>query len=112
MAQAQETAVAQVAETIRLGIKNGTFQAGEKLPPQYAGLKFFNVFGPNELHKGAMQSVLTKVWPDIAAGRSRRSQAASKPPNNANAPAANKAMETLDIPPPLWAWATRRHPAR
>ena len=43
--------------------------AGEKLPPQYAGLKFFNVFGPNELHKGAMQSVLTKVWPDIAAGR-------------------------------------------
>ena len=25
---------------------------GEKLPAQWAGLKFFNVFGPNELHKG------------------------------------------------------------
>src|SRR3977135_3669252 len=25
---------------------------GEKLPPQWAGLKFFNVFGPNEYHKG------------------------------------------------------------
>ena len=26
--------------------------SGEKLPPQWAGLKFFNVFGPNEYHKG------------------------------------------------------------
>jgi ADP-L-glycero-D-manno-heptose 6-epimerase len=42
---------------------------GGALPPQCVGLKFFNVFGPNEFHKGAMQSVLTKVWPDIAAGR-------------------------------------------
>lgn len=42
---------------------------GEALPPQWAGLKFFNVFGPNEFHKGSMQSVLTKLWPDIAAGR-------------------------------------------
>src|SRR4051812_12854111 len=24
---------------------------GENLPPQWAGLKFFNVFGPNEYHK-------------------------------------------------------------
>jgi ADP-L-glycero-D-manno-heptose 6-epimerase len=34
----------------------------EKLPPQWAGLKFFNVFGPNEYHKGAMASVLAKVF--------------------------------------------------
>ena len=27
-------------------------------PPQWAGLRFFNVYGPNEYHKGAMQSVL------------------------------------------------------
>jgi ADP-L-glycero-D-manno-heptose 6-epimerase len=33
----------------------------ENLPPQWAGLKFFNVFGPNEYHKGAMMSVLAKV---------------------------------------------------
>jgi ADP-L-glycero-D-manno-heptose 6-epimerase len=42
---------------------------GAPLPPQWAGLKFFNVFGPNEFHKGPMQSVLTKCWPDIVAGR-------------------------------------------
>ena len=42
---------------------------GDKLPPQWAGLKFFNVFGPNEYHKGAMMSVLAKKFPDIKAGR-------------------------------------------
>jgi ADP-L-glycero-D-manno-heptose 6-epimerase len=42
---------------------------GEKLPPQCAGLKFFNVFGPNEYHKGTMMSVLTKRFDDIKAGR-------------------------------------------
>jgi ADP-L-glycero-D-manno-heptose 6-epimerase len=38
------------------------FAKREKLPPQWAGLKFFNVFGPNEYHKGAMASVLAKVF--------------------------------------------------
>jgi ADP-L-glycero-D-manno-heptose 6-epimerase len=42
---------------------------GEKLPPQCAGLKFFNVFGPNEYHKGTMMSVLTRRFDDIRAGR-------------------------------------------
>ena len=42
---------------------------GEKLPPQCAGLKFFNVFGPNEYHKGPMMSVLTRRFDDISAGR-------------------------------------------
>jgi ADP-L-glycero-D-manno-heptose 6-epimerase len=41
----------------------------EKLPPQWAGLKFFNVFGPNEYHKGAMMSVLAGRFADIRAGR-------------------------------------------
>jgi ADP-L-glycero-D-manno-heptose 6-epimerase len=41
---------------------------GEKLPPQWAGLKFFNVFGPNEYHKGKMASVLSKVFDDAKAG--------------------------------------------
>jgi ADP-L-glycero-D-manno-heptose 6-epimerase len=27
-------------------------------PPQWVGLKFFNVYGPNEYHKGRMQSVV------------------------------------------------------
>jgi ADP-L-glycero-D-manno-heptose 6-epimerase len=42
---------------------------GEPMPPQWAGLKFFNVFGPNEYHKGGMMSVLTKRFDDIKAGR-------------------------------------------
>jgi ADP-L-glycero-D-manno-heptose 6-epimerase len=42
---------------------------GEKLPPQCVGLKFFNVFGPNEYHKGTMMSVLTRRFDDIRAGR-------------------------------------------
>jgi ADP-L-glycero-D-manno-heptose 6-epimerase len=41
----------------------------EKLPPQWAGLKFFNVFGPNEYHKGPMMSVLARRFDDIRAGR-------------------------------------------
>ncbi|KWV59508.1 ADP-L-glycero-D-mannoheptose-6-epimerase [Bradyrhizobium macuxiense] len=42
---------------------------GERLPPQWAGLKFFNVFGPNEYHKGSMMSVLARRFDDIKAGR-------------------------------------------
>jgi len=42
---------------------------GEKLPPQCVGLKFFNVFGPNEYHKGAMASVLARCFDDIKSGR-------------------------------------------
>ena len=43
--------------------------AGAPMPPQWAGLKFFNVFGPNEYHKGEMQSVLAKCFPEAKAGR-------------------------------------------
>jgi ADP-L-glycero-D-manno-heptose 6-epimerase len=42
---------------------------GERLPPQWAGLKFFNVFGPNEYHKGTMMSVLARRFNDVKAGR-------------------------------------------
>ncbi len=31
-----------------------------KAPPQWAGLKFFNVYGPNEYHKGDMKSLVAK----------------------------------------------------
>jgi ADP-L-glycero-D-manno-heptose 6-epimerase len=41
---------------------------GQPLPPQWAGLKFFNVFGPNEYHKGTMASVLERRFGDIKAG--------------------------------------------
>jgi ADP-L-glycero-D-manno-heptose 6-epimerase len=42
---------------------------GEKLPSQWVGLKFFNVFGPNEYHKGTMMSVLARRFDDLKAGR-------------------------------------------
>ncbi len=41
---------------------------GTPQPPQWAGLKFFNVYGPNEYHKGGMQSVVSQVYPRAAAG--------------------------------------------
>jgi ADP-L-glycero-D-manno-heptose 6-epimerase len=42
--------------------------AGEKRPPQWAGLKFFNVYGPNEYHKGRMVSVVKVKHDELAAG--------------------------------------------
>jgi ADP-L-glycero-D-manno-heptose 6-epimerase len=41
----------------------------QPLPPQWVGLKFFNVYGPNEYHKGSMQSVVAKNYGLIRAGR-------------------------------------------
>lgn len=43
--------------------------AAGRAPPQWVGLKFFNVYGPNEAHKGPMKSVAAQMWPDVAAGR-------------------------------------------
>lgn len=37
-------------------------------PGQWAGLKFFNVYGPNEYHKGGMKSVVAQIWPKVQAG--------------------------------------------
>ncbi|MGE3142949.1 MAG: ADP-glyceromanno-heptose 6-epimerase [Hyphomonadaceae bacterium] len=37
-------------------------------PPHWAGLKFFNVYGPNEQHKGAQKSVVAHMYPKAAAG--------------------------------------------
>jgi ADP-L-glycero-D-manno-heptose 6-epimerase len=37
----------------------------EKSPPFWAGLKFFNVYGPNEYHKGRMASVIFHTFNQI-----------------------------------------------
>ena len=37
-------------------------------PPQWVGLKFFNVYGPNEEHKLSMKSVAAQIWPKVRAG--------------------------------------------
>jgi ADP-L-glycero-D-manno-heptose 6-epimerase len=42
--------------------------ARDYAPPQWVGLKFFNVYGPNEGHKGPMKSVAAQIWPKVAAG--------------------------------------------
>ena len=41
---------------------------GEPRPPQWVGLKFFNVYGPNEYHKGQMISVVKVKYDDVLAG--------------------------------------------
>ena len=41
---------------------------GRPMPPQCVGLKFFNVYGPNEYHKGPMISVVKRKWDEVAAG--------------------------------------------
>jgi ADP-L-glycero-D-manno-heptose 6-epimerase len=46
--------------------------ANEKVPPQWAGLKFFNVYGPNEYHKGEQMSVVCKLFPQVMAGAAAR----------------------------------------
>ncbi|MAZ76558.1 MAG: ADP-glyceromanno-heptose 6-epimerase [Micavibrio sp.] len=40
----------------------------EPIPPQWAGLKFFNVYGPNEYHKEDQMSVICKLYPQVRAG--------------------------------------------
>jgi len=41
-------------------------------PPQWAGLKFFNVYGPNEYHKGPQASVARHLFTQIAEGGTAR----------------------------------------
>jgi ADP-L-glycero-D-manno-heptose 6-epimerase len=43
-------------------------RSGGSLPPQCVGLKFFNVYGPNEYHKGNMRSVVHQLHGEISSG--------------------------------------------
>jgi len=46
--------------------------AGEPRPPSWSGLKFFNVYGPNEYHKGNQKSVVCHLHAQInSSGRAR-----------------------------------------
>ncbi len=42
--------------------------AGRPAPPQWVGLRFFNVYGPREGHKGDMRSPIAKAVPALRAG--------------------------------------------
>lgn len=57
----------------------GAVDAGGRRPRQWAGLKFFNVYGPNEYHKGDMMSVPAKLWPRVQAGEPARLFASDRP---------------------------------
>ncbi len=41
----------------------------DKMPPQWVGLKFFNVFGPNEYHKGEGMSLVASRFNDVKEGK-------------------------------------------
>jgi len=56
-----------------------SLRTGRRAPPQWAGLKFFNVYGPNEYHKDEMRSVIAKLWPRIAAGETAQLFASDRP---------------------------------
>jgi len=48
-------------------------------PPQWVGLKFFNVYGPNEYHKGKMISVVKIKFDELAAGGPARLFRSNRP---------------------------------
>jgi ADP-L-glycero-D-manno-heptose 6-epimerase len=48
-------------------------------PPQWVGLKFFNVYGPNEYHKGSMISVVKIKHDEVAAGGPARLYRSAEP---------------------------------
>jgi ADP-L-glycero-D-manno-heptose 6-epimerase len=52
---------------------------GRPRPPQWAGLKFFNVYGPREAHKGRMASVVLHKWREVKAGGPARLFASDRP---------------------------------
>jgi len=45
-----------------------TRDRGAPTPSRWAGLKFFNVYGPNEFHKGNQRSVALQMFEQIKAG--------------------------------------------
>ncbi|MDF7673340.1 ADP-glyceromanno-heptose 6-epimerase [Acetobacteraceae bacterium ESL0709] len=55
-------------QSFDLWVKN-TLKAGEPSPPQWVGLKFFNVYGPNEYHKGSMISVVKVKYDEASSGK-------------------------------------------
>jgi ADP-L-glycero-D-manno-heptose 6-epimerase len=52
-------------DTLRQAQDDTLRQAQGDSPPKWAGLKFFNVYGPNEYHKGRMASVIFHSYNQI-----------------------------------------------
>src|SRR5271156_5476919 len=60
---------------------------GGPTPPQWVGLKFFNVYGPNEYHKGKMISVVKVKYDEVAGGGPARRFRSDRPDLTDGAPA-------------------------
>jgi ADP-L-glycero-D-manno-heptose 6-epimerase len=52
-------------QQVDLWVKEQFERTEKSLPPFWAGFKFFNVFGPNEYHKGRMASVVYHAYHQI-----------------------------------------------
>jgi len=52
---------------------------GLPCPPHWYGLKFFNVYGPNEYHKGSMRSAVYTIAEAVRAGQPARLFASDRP---------------------------------
>jgi ADP-L-glycero-D-manno-heptose 6-epimerase len=48
-------------------------------PSRWAGLKFFNVYGPNEYHKGPMRSVAVQLFEQVQRGEAAKLFASDRP---------------------------------
>lgn len=48
---------------------SASVRRGDEMPPQWVGLKFFNVYGPNEYHKGDQKSVVAQIYPHARENR-------------------------------------------
>lgn len=53
--------------------------ASEKLLDRVVGFRYFNVYGPNEYHKGNMRSMVAKAYDQIGAGGRVKLFASSRP---------------------------------
>ncbi len=54
-------------------------EKGRAVPPQWAGLRFFNVYGPRESHKGSMMSIVCRNYAACAEGRTVKLFKSHKP---------------------------------
>jgi ADP-L-glycero-D-manno-heptose 6-epimerase len=65
----EESAIPNLKPLNPYGVSKQKFDvwalAQPEMPPFWAGLKFFNVYGPNEFHKGRMASVIFHAYQNL-----------------------------------------------
>ena len=79
----------------------------ESKPPFWAGLKFFNVFGPNEYHKGRMASVVLHAFNQIKENGSLK-LFQSHHPDYTNGGQIRDFIYVKDLLELMWFWYKKR----